>query len=85
MWFMERLRELRAIPYEPYAPVRKQLLKLLFLINQKRRTAGYTKVPADVFRYRRAIVKVFEPTYFDRNLVERNRTGAHPALGATRP
>jgi len=46
---------------EPYAPVRKQLLKLLFLTNQKRKAAGYKKVPADVFRYRRDIVKVFEP------------------------
>ncbi|HZZ26692.1 MAG TPA: hypothetical protein VFE46_01690 [Pirellulales bacterium] len=61
-WSVERLSaELRLIPYEPYAPVRKQLLKLLFLINQKRRTAGYNRVPADVFRYRRDIVKVFEP------------------------
>jgi hypothetical protein len=62
-WSVEKLsEELRRIRYEPYAPVRKQLLKLLFLINQKRKTAGYKKVAADVFRYRRDIVKVFEPT-----------------------
>jgi hypothetical protein len=61
-WSVEKLfGELRAIPHEPYAPVRKQLLKLLFLINQRRKTAGYKKVPADAFRYRRDIVKVFEP------------------------
>jgi hypothetical protein len=61
-WSVDKLIcELHQIPYEPYAPVRKQLLKLLFLINQKRKTAGYKKVPSDVFRYRRDIVKVFEP------------------------
>jgi hypothetical protein len=61
-WSVDKLAaELQQIQYEPYAPVRKQLLKLLFLINQKRKTAGYRKVPSDVFRYRREIVKVFEP------------------------
>lgn len=61
-WSADKLaEELGAIPYEPYAPVRKQLLKLLFLINQKRKVAGYKAIRADVFRYRREIVKVFEP------------------------
>lgn len=52
-------RELGAIGYEPYAPIRKQLLKLLFLVNQKRKAAGYTKVPASELRMRREPVQVF--------------------------
>jgi hypothetical protein len=54
-------RELWAIPFEPYAPIRKQLLKLLFLVNQKRKLAGYARIPASVLRMRREPVKVFEP------------------------
>jgi len=53
--------ELRRLPYEPYAPVRQQLLNLLRLINHARRTAGMELVSADTLRYRRRIVRPFEP------------------------
>jgi len=49
-----------SLPYEPYAPVRKQLLKLLRLINSKRQAAGYSKLPPTCLRYKREIVKAFE-------------------------
>ena len=49
------------VPYEPYAPVRKQLLNLLRLVNQARQSAGSEKVPPTVLRYRREIVKPFQP------------------------
>jgi len=48
------------LPFEPYAPVRRQLLNLLRLVNQLRREAGYERIPTDTLRYRRRIVKPFE-------------------------
>lgn len=53
--------ELHALPYEPYAPVRKQLLKLLRLINAKRQAAGYSKIPPTCLRFKRLIVHAFQP------------------------
>lgn len=53
--------ELFALPHVPYAPVRKQLLKLLRLINAKRQGAGYAKIPVTCLRFKRQIVKAFEP------------------------
>jgi hypothetical protein len=47
-------------PFEPYAPIRKQLLGLLRLVNKKRSAMGYEKVSTDCIRYRRNIVKPFE-------------------------
>jgi hypothetical protein len=47
------------VPFEPYAPVRKQLLNLLRLVNQARQSAGLEKLPPTVLRYRREIVKPF--------------------------
>jgi hypothetical protein len=58
-------RELWSVPFEPYAPVRKQLLNLLRLVNAKRQQAGFTKIPPSVLRYRRQIVKAFEPESVD--------------------
>jgi hypothetical protein len=53
--------ELFSLPYEPYAPIRKQLLKLLRLVNAKRQAAGYAKIPATCLRFKREIVRAFEP------------------------
>ena len=47
-------------PFEPYAPIRKQLLKVLRAVNNTRHSIGYEKLPFDCIRYRRAIVKPFE-------------------------
>jgi len=55
----ELSRELWNLPYEPYAPVRRQFLNLLRIINQHRRTAGQPAVPPDCLRLRRKIVRVF--------------------------
>ncbi len=52
-------RELYCLPYEPYAPIRKQLLNLLRLINQTRKQAGQEAIPPTVLRYQREITKVF--------------------------
>jgi len=52
-------RELYCVPYEPYAPIRKQLLNILRLVNQERSGVGMEKIPSTVLRYRREIQKVY--------------------------
>jgi hypothetical protein len=59
-------RELWNIPFEPYAPVRKQVLNLLRLINAKREAAGYAKLLTSVLRMKRRIVKPFGLSDLDR-------------------
>lgn len=53
--------EISRLPFEPYAPVRRQLLTILRAANLTRKTAGLEQLPYDVLRYRRNIVKPFEP------------------------
>jgi hypothetical protein len=53
--------EVNALPYEPYKPVWRQLRKLVRLINKKRKAAGMRPVPMSAIRWRRTIVKAFEP------------------------
>lgn len=53
-------RELQAIPYQPYAPVRQQLLALVRDINKARRVAGVkTEVPYDVLSLKRVQIHPF--------------------------
>lgn len=54
--------ELFHVPYEPYAPVRQQMLNIVRLVNDARRKAGLHPLDFDVLRYRRRIVKPFEST-----------------------
>lgn len=49
------------LPFEPYAPIRKQLLRILRLVNAKRSAMGYERVSPQLLRLRRRIVKPFEP------------------------
>ncbi len=59
-WSIERLgRELRAVPYEPYAPVRDQLRGILRAVNRRRKAAGMELVRGDVLWWRRVPVKPF--------------------------
>jgi hypothetical protein len=37
------------VPFEPYAPVRKQLLNLLRLVNAERQSAGYDSLSSSDF------------------------------------
>jgi hypothetical protein len=48
------------LPFEPYAPVRQQLLNLLRLVNKDRKAAGLDPVSPKVLRYQRRIVRPFE-------------------------
>ncbi len=52
--------EFLSYPYEPYAPVRRQLLNLWRMVNRRRGEAGLPKVPVQCIRMRRRIVKPFE-------------------------
>lgn len=52
--------ELSQLPFEPYAPIRKQLLNLVRLINQMRSATGFQQVSPDVLRYQRRIVRPFQ-------------------------
>jgi len=57
----ERLaRELYYFPYEPYAPVRRQVLTILRLVNKVLVGRGLEKLDWNVLRYRRQVVKPFE-------------------------
>ena len=49
------------VPYARYAPVRRQLLKLLSIVNEARARTGFDPVPDSALRLRRKIVKPFEP------------------------
>jgi hypothetical protein len=58
---VERLeRELGSLPFEPYAPVRRQLLAVLRAVNRERKKAGFAPVPKSCFRFMRRICRPFE-------------------------
>lgn len=48
-----------ATPFEPYAPVRRQLLNILRAVNRERRRAGYDPVPSSCLRLSRRAVRVY--------------------------
>lgn len=50
----------RTVPFEPYAPIRKQLLDLFRLVNASRKAAGLDQLRVDCIRMRRRIVKPFD-------------------------
>jgi hypothetical protein len=54
--------ELGRLPFEPYAPVRRQLLALLRAVNRARGTAALEAVASTCFRFRRQICRPFEAT-----------------------
>ena len=57
---VERLSvEFQRIPFEPYAPVRRQLLNILRAVNRERKRARYELVPVEGLRLRRRVVSPF--------------------------
>ena len=52
-------RELRALPFEPYAPMRNQLRGIQRAINRRRKAAGLELLPWDALRWRRSPVQPF--------------------------
>jgi hypothetical protein len=51
--------EFRRVPFEPYAPIRRQLLNILRAVNAKRHAAGLGPVPTTALRLRRRVVQPF--------------------------
>jgi hypothetical protein len=49
-----------SLPFEPYAPVRRQLLQLVKMCNIRRRQAGFDELPWSALRFRRTITRPFE-------------------------
>jgi hypothetical protein len=47
------------LPFEPYAPIRRQLLLLRRDVNRVRKQAGFSVIPIEVIPLRRRIVKPF--------------------------
>lgn len=51
--------EFYRLPFEPYAPVRRQMLNLLRAVNRVRKAAGFELLPKEVLPLRRRVVKPF--------------------------
>lgn len=49
--------------FEPYAPVRRQLLNLLRTVNRTRKRAGFEPLPVECLRLKRRIYRPFEDRY----------------------
>jgi hypothetical protein len=61
-WSANRLcLEFYRLPFEPYAPIRRQLLRLLREVNNRRKRAGLELLPFEVLPMRRRVVKPFGP------------------------
>jgi hypothetical protein len=52
--------QLFAVPFEPYARVRQQMLNIVRLVNVKRRAGGLEPIGSESLRYARRIVKPFD-------------------------
>ncbi len=53
--------EFARLPFEPYAPVRRQLLCLLRAVNEVRKAAGFAAIDSTCLRLKRHIYRPFEP------------------------
>ena len=53
-------RAFRRVPFEPYAPVRRQVLCIWRAVNRARKAAGMEPVPVECVRVRRNLVRPFE-------------------------
>lgn len=74
----ERLAsELARLPFEPYAPVRGQLLAVLRAVNRERKRAGFEPVPKSCFRFLRRVCRPFEA----RDEVEETQVGPGSEVG----
>jgi hypothetical protein len=62
-WSVERLaKELGALPFERYAPVRNQLFMIWRAVNRRRKEAGLETLPQSFVPWRRRPVSPFAPT-----------------------
>ncbi len=56
----ELAARLRSLPFEPYGPVKHQMRKLLWKVNEPRKKAGLPKVPFECLRLKRVSVRPFD-------------------------
>ena len=62
-WSVERLaKELGALPFERYAPVRNQLFMIWRAVNRRRKEAGLETLPQSFVPWKRRPVSPFAPT-----------------------
>ena len=54
-------QEFQRFPFEPYGGVFRQMLSIHRAVNRARKTAGLPRVPKECLRYKRRVVKPFEP------------------------
>ena len=54
--------EFRQLRFEPYAPVRRQLLNILRAVNRERTSAGFAPIPFSCLRFRRRTTCSFAQT-----------------------
>ncbi len=54
------IEALSNIPWEPYAPVRRQKLHIVRAVNRQRKASNRPQVSADMIRLKRRIVKPFD-------------------------
>jgi len=67
----------RRIPFEPYAPIRRQFLNILRAVNRERKRAGYELVPLEALRLKRRVVLPFA---FEGETGRQNAVIAHQAI-----
>jgi hypothetical protein len=57
--------EFLELHFQPYRPVREQLLAFLRAVNRQRQLAGFQRIPYSVIRFKRRIVRAFQPAPVD--------------------
>lgn len=67
------------MPFEPYAPVRRQLLNIQRAVNEVRKTAGFDPLPKEALPMRRRVVRPFDGTDFRRVEEMVAEVGVHKA------
>ena len=73
--------EFYELPFEPYAPIRRQLLNLWRSVNQARKAAGFAALPIEVIPLRRRIVRPYGEINVDFGDVIRHTPGGEPVRG----
>jgi hypothetical protein len=75
LWSEETLARLfLQLPFEPYAPVRRQFLVMLNQVNRIRKTAGLDQIETSCLRLTRKPCRPFEP------LATTDRTAVRPSM-----
>lgn len=74
----------KALPFEPYGPVKIQLKRLLQRVNEVRRSAGLSRIDPGMLRTERRAIRPFAPVPGDARANPKPRPGHEPAPLGTR-